>query len=96
MVAEGVLGSGLMYQGDDFGQEGDLFVLLHGQGFGGILYWDGLLLWGCNVGQGRHTTAEVVVFHLHKEPAIGADPLSLVPGCAYFAGVEALFMGYLE
>ena len=91
-----MLGSGLMYQGDDFGQEGDLFVLLHGRGFRGVLYRGGLLLWGCNVGQGHCTIVEVVVFHLHKEPAIGADPLSLVPGCACFAGVEALFAGYLK
>jgi len=96
LVAEGVLGSGLRYQGDNFSQEGDLFILLHGRGFGDMHYWSGLLLRGCNVGQGCCTTAEVVVFHLHKEPAIGADPLSLVPGCACFAGVEVLFAGYLE
>jgi len=96
VVAEGILGSGLMYQGDDFGQEGDLFVLLHGRGFGGMLYRSGLVLRGCNVGQGHCTTAEVVLFHLHKEPAIGADPLSLVPGCTCFAGVEVLFTGYLK
>jgi len=85
-----------MYQGDDFGQVGNLFILLYGRGFGGVLYQGGLLLWGCNVGQGCCTTAEVVVFHLHKEPAIGADPLSLVPGCVCFTGVEVLFAGYLE
>ena len=52
-MVEGIMGSGLMYQGDDFGQEGYLFVLLHIIGFGGMLYWGDLLLWGCNVGQGH-------------------------------------------
>jgi len=96
VVAKGVLGSCLMYHGDDFGQEGNLFVLLHGIGFRGMLDRDGLLLWWCDIGQGHRTTAEVMVFHAHKELAVGADLLSLMPVCTCLAGVKASFAGDLE
>jgi len=96
VVVKGILGSCLMYHGDDFGQEGNLFVLLPGIGFRGVLDQDGLLLWWCDIGQGHRTTAEVMVFDAHKEPAVAADPLSLMPVCACLAGVKVSFAGDLE
>jgi len=51
-----------------------------------------VLLRGRDVGQGVprgcHAATEVVVFHIDKEPAFGADPLSPVPVCVGFDGVE--------
>ena len=59
-----------------------------------------ILLRGRDVGQGvprgGGAAAEVVVFHVDKEPAFGADPLSSVPVRACFDGVEASFAGYFE
>jgi len=55
--------------------------------------WSSLLvfLWWRNVGQGvprgSGTAAEVVVFHVDKEPAFRADPLSLLPVYTGFAWV---------
>ena len=55
---------------------------------------------GRDVGQGvlwgSGTAVEVVVFHVNKEPAFGADPLSLMPVCTCFDGVEVSFAGYFE
>jgi len=47
-------------------------------------------MWGCSAAAG------VVVFHVHEEPAFGADPLSSVPVRVCFDGVETLFAGYFE
>ena len=51
-----------------------------------------VLLRGRDVGQGVprgcRAATEVVVFHIDKEPAFGADPLSPVPVCVGFDGVE--------
>ena len=59
-----------------------------------------LFLWWRDVGQGvllgSGTTAEVVIFHVDKEPAFGADPLSLLAVCAGFAWVEVLVADYLR
>ena len=64
-----------------------------------VFFGVGLLWWG-DIGQGNaggcSAAAELVVFHVHKEPAFGADPLSSVPVRACFDGVETLFTGYLE
>jgi len=56
-----------MYHGDDFTQDGDLFVMERGG------WWQrGFLvfLWGCDVGQGFAwgccAAAEVVVFHVYE------------------------------
>jgi len=58
-----------------------------------------VFLWWCDVSQrvprGSGTAAEVVVFHVDKEPAFGADPLSLPPVCRGFAWVEVLVVDYL-
>jgi len=103
VIAVDVLGGCLMYHGDDFSQEGELFILscgshgCRGDGIGGrarsMPHWSGLLvfLWWREVGPGvpqsSGTAAEVVVFHVDMEPAFGADPLSLLPVCTGFARV---------
>jgi len=50
-----------------------------------------VFLWWRKVSQGvlrgSGTAAEVVVFHVDKEPAFGADLLSLLPVCTGFAWV---------
>ena len=46
--------------------------------------------------QGGGTTADLVVFHVDQEPAVGADPLSLMPVRACFEGVEVSFACYCE
>jgi len=92
----------LMYHSDNFPQEGELFVLQrggYGCGGGRILGGVGVLLvFLRDVGQGgtwgRGAAAEVMVFEIHEEPTVGADPLSSVPVRASFHGVEAPFAGY--
>jgi len=70
---------------------------------GGLLRGCGvflIFLSGRDVGQGfpqgGSTTAEVVVFHVDQEPAVGADPLSLMPVRACLEGVEVSFACYFE
>ena len=59
-----------------------------------------VFLWGRDIGQGvpqgSSTAAEVVVFHVDKKLAFGADPLSLLPVCTGFAWVEVLVADYLR
>jgi len=39
---------------------------------------------------------EVMVFYVHEEPALRADPLPSVPVCTCLDGVEVSFPGYLD
>ena len=103
VVAAGVLGGRLVYHGDYFPQQGESFFLYLG-GYGGSLVGVGVLflvfVWWRDIGQGNtwgcSAAAEVVVFQVYEEPAIGADPLSSVPVHACLDGVEVSFAGYFE
>jgi len=59
-----------------------------------------IFLWWRDVPQGTPcgscTAAEVVVFHIDKELAFGADPLSPMPVRTGFDGVEVSLAGYVE
>ena len=99
VIAAGVLGGCLMYHGDDFPQEGELLVLYCRSRVRGVyvflifLWWRDVcqgFTWGCS------TAAEVLVFHVHEEPAFGADPLSSMPDRTCFDRVDASFAGYFE
>jgi len=56
----------------------------HRSGLPVFLWWPDV---GQGVPQGSGTAVEVVVFHVDKEPAFGADPRSLLPVCTGFAWV---------
>jgi len=56
----------------------------HQPGFLVFLWWRDI---GQGVPQGSGTAAEVVVFHVDKEPEFRADPLSLLSVCTGFAWV---------
>jgi len=59
-----------------------------------------VFLWWRDVGQGGAwgcgTTMEVIVFYVHEEPALRADPRPSVPVCTCLNGVEVSFPGYLD
>jgi len=59
-----------------------------------------IFLWWRDVPQGAPrgsgTAPEVVVFHVDKKPAFGADPLSPMPVRTGFDGVEVSLAGYVE
>ena len=85
-VSEGCWGSGTdLVIGSDLFRRCDVFLIL---------------LRGSDVGQGVprgcRAAAEVVFFHVDQELAFGADPLSSVPVCVCFYGVEVSFAGYFE
>jgi len=97
VVAAGVPGCRFMDHGDDLPQEGDLLVLERGwrggSGFLVVLGWSDVgkgFAWGCGA------AAEVVVFHIYQESTLRADPLSWVPVCTCYNGVEASFVGYFS
>jgi len=99
VIAAGVPGGCLMYHGDDFPQEGELLVLYCRSRVRGVyvflifLWWRDVcqgFMWGCSA------AAEVLVFHVHEEPAFRADPLSSMPDRACFDRVDASFTGYFE
>jgi len=81
-----------------------LFFLYRGGHSGSLVVVGGdfflVLLRGYKVGQGFAgrgcAAAEVVIVHVYKEPAFGADPLSSVPVCTCFDRVEMSFAGYPE
>ena len=56
-----------------------------------------VFLWWRDIGQGGTwgcgTTMEVMVFYVHEEPALRADPLPTVPVCTCLDGVEVSFAG---
>ena len=107
VVAACIPGSSVVEHGYDVMQQGYLFVTesCGGSGPGRVAGRDLfrgcdvflVLLKGRDVGQGVprgcRAAAEVVVFHINKEPALGADPLSSVPVRTCFDGVEVSFAG---
>ena len=56
-----------------------------------------VFLWWRDIGQGGTwgcgTTLEVMVFYVHEEPALRADPLPTVPVCTCLDRVEVSFAG---